>query len=61
MCPGGEPIAGASAAVGEACRAASALGLRWALVVTPLAILVAVGFYLLGARTLRRDMVAAPL
>jgi MFS family permease len=61
MCPGGEPIAGASAAVGDACRAASAMGLRWALVFTPLAILVAVGFYLLGARTLRRDMVAAPL
>jgi MFS family permease len=59
LCPGGTAPAGAAATLAEACASASFAGVKWALTLTlggvyPLAGL----FYLISARTLRRDMSA---
>ncbi len=56
LCPGGRAPAGAAAALGAACRHASAGGVRWALVSTSAVYLWAALHYLLAARTLRRDL-----
>jgi predicted MFS family arabinose efflux permease len=55
-CPGGKGMAGASAAIDQACRAASASGLQGALLLSPLPLLLSACLYLVASRTLRRDM-----
>jgi MFS family permease len=58
VCPGGQATAGASAVIQEACLAASAGGLKAALIVSPLPLLLSALLYLLAARTLREDVSA---
>jgi len=55
-CPGGTPPAGAARALASACRAASAAGLRHALMVMSLLGLWAALHYALASRHLRRDL-----
>jgi predicted MFS family arabinose efflux permease len=55
-CPGGRAPAGSAAALADACRDASALGIRHALMVMSLLCLWAALHYLLAARNLRRDL-----
>jgi hypothetical protein len=59
-CPGGRAVSGADAAMDMACRAASTQGLRLALICGLVFFLWAAVHYLLAARTLRRDLYAAP-
>jgi predicted MFS family arabinose efflux permease len=58
LCPGGQATAGASAAIQQACLAASASGLEAALLLSPLPLLLSALLYLLAARTLREDVSA---
>lgn len=58
LCPGGRAVAGASAAIQQACLDASASGLKAALIVSPLPLLLSALLYLLATRTLRADMSA---
>ncbi|HTT01491.1 MAG TPA: MFS transporter [Steroidobacteraceae bacterium] len=55
-CPGGRAPAGSGGALAEACRNASAIGLRHALMVITLLCVWAALHYLLAARSLRRDL-----
>ena len=55
-CPGGRAPPGALPALGEACRNASATGIRQALMVMALLCVWSAVHYLLAARTLRRDL-----
>ena len=55
-CSGGGPAAGAAAAADAACRAASAVGLRRALIAVQIVYLWAAVHYWLAARTFRRDI-----
>lgn len=58
LCPGGQATAGASAAIQQACLAASASGLKAALIVSPLPLLLSALLYMLAARTVREDVSA---
>ncbi len=61
-CPGGTPAADATAAMADACRAASATGIRNAFITVCALFLWSALHYLLAARTLVRDLyIAAPL
>jgi predicted MFS family arabinose efflux permease len=60
VCPGGRGAAGADAAVDAACRAASAQGLRMALVSVLVFFLWGAVHFLLAARTLGRDRYSPP-
>ena len=60
QCPGGRAAAGAGAALDAACRAASTQGLKMALVCGAAFFLWAALHFLLAARTVRRDLYAAP-
>jgi len=55
-CPGGRAPPGALAALGDACRAAAATGIRQALMVMALLCLWSAVHYFLAARTLRADL-----
>lgn len=55
-CPGGRAPAGAAASLDEACRSASGLGLRYALMSVLVLFFWAAVHYLLAARTMRRDL-----
>jgi hypothetical protein len=57
-CPGGKAVSGSTAAVVEACRSASAIGLTRALLWSQLAIPVGVIAYLIASRTFRQDSYA---
>lgn len=57
-CPGGRAITGSTAAIGAACRSASAIGLTRALILSQLAIPFGVIAYLIAARTFRQDSYA---
>jgi predicted MFS family arabinose efflux permease len=59
-CPGGRALPGADAALDLACRAASTQGLKLALMCATAFLLWAAVHFLLAARTLRNDLVAAP-
>jgi hypothetical protein len=59
-CPGGRALPGADAALDLACRAASSLGLKLALMCATAFLLWAAVHFLLAARTLRNDLVASP-
>lgn len=56
MCPGGVPPAGAAAPLADACRAASATGIQYAMIAMSLVLVWASLHYLLAARTLRHDL-----
>lgn len=53
MCPGGHPPKGASAAIGDACAAASAAGLQTALVTVSFGFVLAAVFLVLASRSLK--------
>jgi hypothetical protein len=55
-CPGGRALAGSGDALMQACRDASAVGLRHALMVITLLCVWAALHYFLAARSLRRDL-----
>jgi MFS family permease len=57
MCPGGRAAAGASSEVAQACLAASASGLKAALRLSPLPLILAAMLYLYAAGALQRDVV----
>jgi predicted MFS family arabinose efflux permease len=59
-CPGGRAPAGADAVLATACRDASTQGLRMALICGAVFFIWAALHFLLAARTLRRDLYAAP-
>jgi predicted MFS family arabinose efflux permease len=56
LCPGGKAAAGAAAELAGACKAASAVGLKHALMLSSLAFTGSAVHYWLGARTLRREL-----
>jgi predicted MFS family arabinose efflux permease len=56
LCPGGVPLAGAAARLGDSCAAASAQGLRHAMVAVSLLFVWAGLHYVLASRTLKRDL-----
>jgi hypothetical protein len=55
-CPGGKAAPGSLATLVQACRAASAAGIRHALMIMALLCLWSAVHYVLAARTLRRDL-----
>jgi hypothetical protein len=59
-CPGGRAAAGADAGLAAACHDASGGGLRIAMICGAMFFLWAALHFLLAARTLRRDVYAAP-
>ncbi|MBO9604229.1 MAG: MFS transporter [Novosphingobium sp.] len=58
-CPGGHAPSGAAAAADAACRAASTIGLRYALIAMLIVFLWGAVHFFLAARTLKRDLYAA--
>jgi predicted MFS family arabinose efflux permease len=60
-CPGGRAVSGSPAALSAACHAASAYGVRWAIVTCTGAYAWAAVHYFLAARHLRRDLAPAGL
>jgi MFS family permease len=56
-CPGGMPAKGATESASLACRAASATGLQWAMVVCSTIYVWAAAHYALAGRRLREDMI----
>jgi predicted MFS family arabinose efflux permease len=60
-CPGGRATPGAPEAFDTACRTASALGVRHALMVVQVFFLWAAVHYLLAARTLKQDLYRPPI
>jgi predicted MFS family arabinose efflux permease len=60
LCPGGHAAKGAEAALTAACHAASFDGVKWAIILVAGVIFAWAGLhYLLAARTVKRDLVAA--
>ncbi len=59
MCPGGRATAGADSALTQACGAAGAYGLSWALAIVSLLFVWAAMHYVLVGRTIREDSQAA--
>ena len=60
LCPGGAAAKGADAALAGACHAASFDGLRWAVILVAGVVFAWAGLhYLLAARTVRKDLIAA--
>lgn len=57
-CPGGVARDSAIEALNTACASAGAHGVRWALIVTTLALVLSAVLYLVAARTLRKDLLA---
>ena len=55
-CPGGKAVAGASVQIGDACHAASAFGVRWAIITCALSYGWAALHYWAAARHLRADL-----
>jgi MFS family permease len=58
LCKGGKAAAGATAVLGGQCKAASAYGVRWAILSCTLVYLWAALHYALAAKRVRRDMAA---
>jgi hypothetical protein len=58
LCPGGRAGSGGSADLGAACKTASAIGVRWAIVACTLVYLWSALHYALAAKTVARDMAA---
>ena len=56
LCPGGEAMAGADADLAARCMSASATGLKSALTISPLPLLLSAAVYLYASASLRRDM-----
>ena len=56
LCPGGVAAKGAAPQLASACANASATGLQQAILVTCFSFVLGAAFYLLAARTLRRDL-----
>lgn len=56
LCPGGEALPGAAAELAARCREASAAGLKAALTISPLPLLLSASMYLYASRSLRFDL-----
>ena len=59
-CPGGNPAAGAAPALAAACKSASTVGLRWAIVLVALSFVWSAAHYALASRRMRDDRAARP-